>query len=94
MWHSDGFSPAEGFEWRCVALVLTDQRVQGQSDLDGLLRFLAARGIVDASDKVTGAVSGCEVKMGHGALTPNAAMTASAIVTGPGATGPTCAGLA
>jgi Ca2+-binding RTX toxin-like protein len=66
----EGFSALD-ITWRYVAVVLTEQRLAGTIDLDGLLRFLSAEGIVSASDYVTGIEFGAEVNRGTGALIIN-----------------------
>lgn len=66
----EGFSALD-IEWRYIAVVLTETQLAGTIDLDGLLRFLSAQGIVNASDYVTGIEFGCEVNCGHGSLTVN-----------------------
>ena len=67
----DGFSAAPGQEWRYVAVVLNADRLSGTIDMDGLLRFLTAQGIVDAADYVTGVEFGTEINFGHGSMTLN-----------------------
>lgn len=64
----EGFSALD-ITWRYVAVVLTETRLAGTIDLDGLLRFLVARDIVNPSDHVTGIEFGAEVSSGTGALT-------------------------
>ena len=66
----EGFSALD-IEWRYVAVVLTETRLAGTIDLDGLLRFLSAQGIIDPSDYLTGIEFGAEVNRGHGSLTLN-----------------------
>ena len=66
----EGFSALD-ITWRYVAVVLTETRLAGTIDLDDLLRDLAAQGIVNASDHVTGIEFGAEVSSGTGSLTIN-----------------------
>ncbi len=66
----EGFSALD-ITWRYVAVVLTETRLAGTIDLDGLLRFLSGQGIVKASDYLTGIELGAKVNRGTGSFTIN-----------------------
>lgn len=69
VWQADNFSAAPGVDWRYLAVDIDTEKLTGSIDLDGLLRFLADRGIVSASDYLTGVELGAEITKGTGAMT-------------------------
>jgi serralysin len=71
IWMQENFSAAPGVEWRYLAVMINQDRLSGQIDLDGLLRFMTARGLVSGADYLTGIELGAEVNFGSGSLTIN-----------------------
>ncbi len=71
VWRQDGFSAAEGVEWRYIALTLDTPTLDGTLDLDRLLRHLVDTGLVDRDDFVLGYELGAEVAAGNGGFTLN-----------------------
>lgn len=71
IWMQENFSAAPGVEWRYLAVMINQDHLAGQIDLDGLLRFMTARGLVSGADYLTGIELGAEVNFGAGSLTIN-----------------------
>lgn len=67
----EGFTAGEGIDWRYVAVIIDTQYLQGTVDLDAILRFLVANGVVAGDDYLTGVEFGAEVVSGTGSLTLN-----------------------
>jgi hypothetical protein len=67
----NGFSAAEGLDWRYIALDLDADLMRGSIDLAEVLRHLERKGLVAAEDYVIGYELGAEVSFGKGALRLN-----------------------